>query len=62
MQSRNSKSNSSRQDNLLDSESVVELRELLIGFFIYTDSLALYFSSAEFELGIDLELQESNRP
>ena len=58
MQSRNSKSDSSRQDNLLDSESAVELRELPIGFFVCTDSLALY---SQFELGIDLELQESNR-
>src|ERR1700722_1217259 len=48
---------------LLDSESVVELRELPIGFLLCTDSLALYSSSAIVRIGrIDLELQESNQP
>ena len=45
MQSRNSKSHGNKQDNLLlDNKSAVELRELPIGFFIYTNSLTLYSS------------------
>jgi hypothetical protein len=41
------KSNNNRgQDNLLNYKLAVELRGLLISFFIYTNSLVLYSSSA----------------
>ena len=36
---------------LLDNESVVESRELLIGFTLYINSSALYSSSAAVQIG-----------